>query len=78
MQVVFEAAQLRVLGDGLTAAERAVIPSRMTGPELLDVAEHPWVHYHSVCVLAILAANGCHEGRSSSKVQRAASDGAVC
>jgi hypothetical protein len=50
MQVVFEAAQLRVLGDGLTAADRAAIQSRMTGPEVLDVAEHPWVHYHSVTV----------------------------
>ena len=50
MQVVFEAAQLRVLGDGLTAADRAAIQSRMTGPEVLDIAEHPWIHYHSVTI----------------------------
>ena len=50
MQVVFEAAQLRVLGEGLTPAGRAAIQSRMTGPEVLDITEHPWIHYHSVTV----------------------------
>ena len=48
VQIVIDAQRLRVVGSGLSAADREQVQTRMLGPEVLDVEHFRWISFHSI------------------------------
>lgn len=56
--VAFEAAMLRVTGRGEPAKDVPKVQEKMLGPDVLDVARHPAIHFRSTAVSGRAAGPG--------------------
>jgi polyisoprenoid-binding protein YceI len=50
VDVVIDASELRVLDPGLSDTDRQQVQERMLGPQALDVAHYPQIHFQSTSV----------------------------
>lgn len=50
MQLAIDARRLRVVDPGLSPRDRQSVKARMLGPDVLDVAQFPFISFHSVTI----------------------------